>query len=45
MTKGRESKLIFGAVELKQSYTVYILPIYYERLNKEVGDVTYAGAN
>ena len=25
MTKGRESKLIFGAVELKQSYTVYIL--------------------
>ena len=25
MTKGRESKLIFGVVELKQSYTVYIL--------------------
>ena len=25
MTKGREFKLIFGAVELKQSYTVYIL--------------------
>jgi len=41
MTKGRESKLIFGAVELKQSYTVYILL----SLNKEVGDVTYAGAN
>ena len=26
MTKGREFKLIFGAVELKQSYIVYILP-------------------
>ncbi len=41
MTKGRESKLIFGAVELKQSYTVYML----RKANKEVGDVTYAGAN
>ena len=41
MTKGREFKLIFGAVELKQSYTVYIL----RKANKEVGDVTYAGAN
>lgn len=25
MTKGRELQLIFGAVELKQSYNVYIL--------------------
>ena len=25
MTKGRELQLIFGAVELKQSYSVYIL--------------------
>ena len=25
MTKGRESKLIFGAVELKRGYIIYIL--------------------
>jgi len=25
MTKGRESQLIFGVVELKKSYIVYIL--------------------
>ena len=41
MTKGRESKLIFGAVELKRGYIIYILL----RLNKEVGVVTYGGAN